>query len=156
MYCIVLYCIDGVKRIPQGGLSSLGEETTKLVRSDANVISTCTLHTLYTHNSYLIQERAKGSEGDWADRSGLQDYWGRAKSAMNKYLSLAPPEDVEGVRCVGRLIAGGVLDLGVCVGARFLCASDLLAEWLIPSYIYREAVANQRRAPPPPAAAKPE
>lgn len=50
--------------------------------------------------SYLIQERAKGSEGDWQDRSGLDDYWGRAKEAMNKYLSLAPPDDVQAVRCV--------------------------------------------------------
>lgn len=50
--------------------------------------------------SYLIQERAKGSEGDWQDRSGLDDYWGRAKAAMNKYLSLAPPDDVQAVRCV--------------------------------------------------------
>lgn len=56
-------------------------------------------HSLHTH-SYLIQERAKGSAGDWQDQSGLRDYWGRAKAAMNKYLSLAPADDVQGVRCV--------------------------------------------------------
>lgn len=65
-------------------------------------------------HSYLIQERAKGAGGDWADQSGLSDYWGRAKAAMNKYLSLAPPEDVQSVRCVwglcGEQCVGGWVD----------------------------------------------
>ncbi|KAM3569678.1 hypothetical protein VYU27_008236 [Nannochloropsis oceanica] len=48
--------------------------------------------------SYLLSEQGKGPEGDWHDLSGLEEAYGKALENMQKYLSLAPPDDVESVR----------------------------------------------------------
>jgi hypothetical protein len=37
-------------------------------------------------------------EGDWQDTSGLDDAYEKARENMQKYLSLAPPDDVANVR----------------------------------------------------------